>query len=206
MLRFAKKTPQDEFWRWFLKHEDVLYNFERDRDHAFKLIEEALHRVQKNLTFEFSSELDSKRDFIISANGIKESFPAVVALTQAAPPLPRWNLIAFRPRRGIGNELKYGGKKIHSNDIQFTLVENGNVAGIYLFLPGHQSGDNASETIGFLMLDNALGEFDVETRLGRITFYAPEAVTEGNRYPLRELPELFDELIARLEGRSGKPS
>ena len=206
MLGFSKKTRQAEFWKWFSKNEDLLFEFEQERDRIFDLLEEALHQVHEDLTFEFSSKHEGKRDLVISAGGIKAGFPAVVALTQAAPKLTRWNLIAFRPRRGIGNEIKYEERRIHSDNIEFSLIENGTLAGIHLFLPGYREEDTEAKIIGYLMLDNALGEFDVETRLGPIRFFASDAQIEGDRYPLRELPDLFDRLIARLEERSGKPS
>jgi hypothetical protein len=46
----------------------------------------------------------------------------------------------------------------------------------------------------------------VETRLGLIKMLSPDTRTEGDRYPLRKLPTLFDRLVTRLEGRSGRPS
>jgi hypothetical protein len=60
--------------------------------------------------------------------------------------------------------------------------------------------------IGYLMLDEALGEYDVETRLGPVKTLSPDQPAEGDRYPLPALPPIFDKLIARLEERSGKPS
>jgi hypothetical protein len=50
-----------------------------------------LQRVDPRLTFELGSK-SSQRDFIISAGGIKSSFPAVQSLANSAPQLPRWNV------------------------------------------------------------------------------------------------------------------
>ena len=68
--------------------------------------------------------------------------------------------------------------------------------------------DARYKQIGYLLLDEALGEFDVETRLGLIKMLAPgdPVAIEAERYPLSKLPSDFDGLVARLEGRSGKPS
>jgi hypothetical protein len=46
--------------------------------------------------------------------------------------------------------------------------------------------------IGYLLLDEALGEYDVETQLGLIKMMSPDSRTEGDRYPLPDLPALFD--------------
>lgn len=82
----------------------------------------------------------------------------------------------------------------------------GKNAGLYLFIPGYRENDDTFKQIGYLMLDEALGEFDVETRLGLIKMLAPEGHTSGKRHPLPELPRLFDQLAMQFEGHSAKPS
>ena len=91
-------------------------------------------------------------------------------------------------------------------DVQFSLVDNGKVTGIYLFIPGFNDDDAEMKQIGYLLLDDTLGEYDVEARLGLIKMLPPETRTEFQRYPLTELPKRFDRLVSELEGRSGKPS
>jgi hypothetical protein len=60
--------------------------------------------------------------------------------------------------------------------------------------------------IGYRMLDGTLGEYDVETRLGLIKMLSPDTRTDGDRYPLAELPARFDRSVAHLAGRSERPS
>jgi hypothetical protein len=95
---------------------------------------------------------------------------------------------------------------VDPKDVQFSLVDNGTMAGIYLFIPGFKEDDVVFQQIGYLLLDEALGEYDVETRLGLIQMFAPDAKTVEERYPLAQLPTLFDALVSRLEGRSESPS
>jgi hypothetical protein len=90
--------------------------------------------------------------------------------------------------------------------VQFSLLHNGNKAGIYLFLPDVREGDMDWQQVGYLLLDAALGEYDVEMRLGLIKILSPDAATTDERYPLTKLPELLDQLASRLEGRSERPS
>ena len=77
--RFGTKkgTPQDEFWKWFAKHEAELYDFEVDRKKVFDQLAVELSKINSDLTFEFGPK-NPKRDFVISAGGIKSAFPAVV--------------------------------------------------------------------------------------------------------------------------------
>jgi hypothetical protein len=84
--------------------------------------------------------------------------------------------------------------------------DDGKTAGIYLFLPGFREGDADLKQIGYLLLDDVLGEYDVESRLGLIKMLSPDSLTDGERYPLAELAARFDVLVSRLEGDSQKPS
>jgi hypothetical protein len=197
--------PVEKFWRWFIKHEATIYNFEADQERIFDELALELQKVDPNLTFEFGPK-NSKREFVISAAGIKSAFPAVVSLANAAPALERWRVTAFRPRRSPLNIIEYRDKKVDPADVQFSLLDNGTLAGIYLFIPGFRDGDADYGQIGYLMLDEVLGEYDVETNLGLIKMLLPETPSDYERHPLCELPALFDQLTSRLQGKSGRPS
>jgi hypothetical protein len=102
--------------------------------------------------------------------------------------------------------VEFRGKRVEPKDVQFSLLDNGKTAGIYLFIPGFRENDPDLKQIGYLLLDETLGEYDVESRLGLIKMLSPETRTDGVRYPLSELAARFDELVAQLEGRSGRLS
>ncbi len=200
-------TAQGQFWNWFIHHESELFNFDPEqiveRERIFDEIASEIQKIDPDLSFEFGPNGTPKREFVISASGRHRAFPAVVSLADAAPPLDRWQVIAFRPRRTPINVVEYGGKRVDPMDVQFSLRDNGKMAGVYLFIPGFRENDTESKIIGYIMLDEALGEYDVETRLGHIEMFSPQTATDGDRYPLRDLPKLFDLLVSRLEGRSG---
>jgi len=200
-----KMSNEEKFWNWFLQHETELIDFETAQETVFDKLATELGKIDPNLTFEFGP-MDTRREFVISAGGIMSAFPAVLSLAKAVPSLDRWKVIAFRPRRSPINTVEIRGKRIGPDDVQFTLVDNGKIAGIYLFIPGFRETDTDLKQIGYLLLDESLGEFDVETRLGLIKMLSPSEHTDGKRYPLAELAPLFDGLAARLEGRSGEPS
>jgi hypothetical protein len=98
----VQNSPEEEFWRWFLANDTRLFDFESDRERVFDELQARLHKVKAGLTFEFGPKENGARDFVISADGIKDVFPSVVLLANAAPSLPRWKIIKFRPRRGLG--------------------------------------------------------------------------------------------------------
>src|SRR5262245_11762094 len=94
----ASRSEQ-QFWKWFHDHEEELFHFQSERDEIFHSLSEALERVYEGLTFEVGPVEDGRRELVISADGIREAFPAVKSLCENAPELPRWKIIPFRPRR-----------------------------------------------------------------------------------------------------------
>ena len=203
-------TPEHNFWQWFLSNEERFYTFDLyDVEVREKLFDElcaALEKVGDHLCFEFGPP-EKKREFVISADGIKDGFPAVVALKKAAPALERWEIIAFRPRRCPMPVIE-NNVTIDPADVEFALFTEDDVPGIQLFLPGMPADDagKAYRSIGYLLLDQALGEYDVETAVGPIDMVATPSGSEPERFPLSELPRMFDQLSAQLAGKSVKPS
>ena len=53
--------------------------------------------------------------------------------------------------------------------------------------------------MGFLFLDECLGEFDVETKVGSISFQGFESEHFEKSKPIEELPATFDKSIANLQ-------
>jgi hypothetical protein len=193
-------TKEQDFWKWFLSHEYDLMHFEPDREAIFDDLAAALKKVHPDLTFEFGPEEDGCREFVISAGGIKSAFPAVESLAAAAPPLDRWRVIAFRPRRPVECTVEFGDYRVTPDDVEYSLLRGKNELGIYLFIPGYSEGNSELGQIGYLFLDGALGEYDVEMKLGLIKMFDPTVETQGPRYPLRELAGHFDEVYVKLRG------
>lgn len=201
----AAAGSREAFWNWFVRHEGALFNFETDRERIFDELSIALHKVDADLTFEFGPR-EATREFVVSAGGIKRAFASVVALVGAAPTLDRWKVTAFRPRRWPLYTVELQDKSVDPKDVQFTLLRSGGIAGIRLFVPDFHEDDLALKQIGYLLLDDALGEFDVESYLGLIEMLSPLTPTDGERHPLAELPSRFDLLMSRIEGRSRQVS
>jgi hypothetical protein len=188
----------ERFWQWFADNDDRLFHFERDQERTFDALAAAMNAVDPDLTFEFGPVQDGRREFVISAGGIKRGFDAVQRLAAAAPHLSRWRVIAFRLRRPVGNVVEFGGIRVDPAEVEYSLLASETAVGLHLFIPGFTEGDTRYGQAGYLLLDEALGEYDIETKLGLIKMFATEAQTGGPRYPLTELPRHFDELYRRL--------
>lgn len=193
-----------EFWRWFAANSDDLFHFERDREPVFNRLSAALKKVDPDLTFELSSlKADGTREFIISAGGLKSAFPGVLALHAAAPDLPRWSFLAFRQRMPSLCDLQFGEHKVRADDVHYLLFkdENPEKAGIAIFLNGYSKADHGTwGQIGYLFLDQALGEYDVETHVGGIVFENRDSQYFQHARPLAELPAHMDRFLGRTPG------
>jgi len=153
----------------------------------------ALAKVDPNLTFELGPQT-ARRDFVLSADGIRAAFPEVEALYGAAPKLENWRLIKFRPRRSPSTTLTLNGRHFDPARARFLLVKDdpGKV-GIVRFLEHYSKAEHdLFAKAGFLILDEALGEFDIETRVGAIDFWGADSPHYARSRPLAELPTAFD--------------
>jgi hypothetical protein len=189
-------TPEQKFWTWFEKNEARLFTFEKDQEATFDDLGNALHAVHKSLTFEFGPIQDGKREFVISADGIKEAFPKVRSLYGSAPNLRRWTWIAFRPRR-VPMDIEYLGLKVVATDVRVLIgkPKEGDRIPLMVLFPGYlPSEEKKYKGIAFLLLDGALGEYDVETHIGYIGAGGLDHPSIDHAYTLNELSKRIDEL------------
>jgi hypothetical protein len=192
----AQSTPEEGFWNWFQQNESALFNFENDQDRTFDRLGAEMHRIDPNLTFEFGPKEHGVREFVISADGIRSAFPTVEKLYSAAPRLPRWTFIKFRPRRPP-SDIKYNNVIVQAKAVVADVRLAREKADIDVFVPGYADDPKRTYTaIAYLLLDQALGEYDVETRVGQIAVKPIGQAPVGAR-SLGELPAMFDELFHR---------
>ena len=64
--------------------------------------------------------------------------------------------------------------------------------GILLFLPDYSSLDSRYGQTAYLFLDEALGEYDVEMKVGFIQLLSHESKEFTGSHPIKELGDAFD--------------
>jgi len=194
--RRSQTTPEQEFWKWFQSNEPSLFDFEKNQERIFDRILKELHRVNPDLTFEFGPKLNGRREFVISADGIKTAFPKVESLYASAPSLPRWTFIKFRQRRAP-SDVNYGGVSVKTTSVLVQLQPAGSKADVVIFIPGYTSAAYPTYApIVFLLLDQALGEYDVEMHVGKIEI-RPVSEAPAGALSLDALPKVFDDSFVK---------
>lgn len=194
----AQATPESEFWKWFIANESQLFSWDSDREAAFDKLSAAMHKVHPDLTFEFGPVADGKREFVISAGGIRKGFPSVEALFASAPSLKRWRWTKFRPRRHSLSDIEIGGRTVRASDVHYLLARDDPMVGVVLFFDGYSEKEKKFfGQIGYLFLDEALGEYAVEMQVGFIEFQPRQSTYFQQASPLIDLPAHFDEFWTR---------
>jgi hypothetical protein len=152
-----------------------------------------LHGIDSALTFELGPADKSPRDFIISADGIQAAFPTVFALAKAAPPLPKWHIVRFRPPRPGPWSIEVSGVKVDGTGVAFLAEKDGDKTGVTLSIPGYrETGDHRYQQAAYLLLDGTIGEYAVEMQVGFIEFAPTASRPPGNWRPLADLPRVID--------------
>jgi hypothetical protein len=189
-------APEAEFWRWFAANEAMVWEYRRHVRKAFSAVLVRLWRVNSALAFDIGPLcMDGRRELVITANGIAENFGTVHRLVAAAPLLPRWKVVAFRPRRDLREcEVRLTrGDRVPLDEVRFTAETMGSKVRIQLFVPGcgRTPGDEF-QAISRFIVDLAVGEFDAEMHVAAVTAVPPQPEVETR--PLAELPAVIDAL------------
>ena len=196
----GQQNKESTFWNWFQENEDMIFHFESDQEKIFDKLSSELQKVNPSLTFEFGPIKNGKREFVISAAGIKSAFPSVESLFSSAPKLEKWEVKKFRPRRSIVNDIEYGDKFVAAKNVSYQLIRGENKIGIILFIDGYNEAEKTTyKQIGYLMLDEALGEYDTEIKVGAIEFQPRTSKYFLGAHPLNELAADFDGQFANLQ-------
>ena len=193
-------SPEATFWSWFRRNETRLFNFEQDIVRVFNELSAAMQKVNTDLTYEFSPvRANGKREFVISAGGIKAAFPAVEALYETAPTLDRWEWVKFRPRQSEMTDITFGDRTIPFKEVHYLMAKDNDKIGIVLFFDGYSDEERDEfDNIGYLYLDQVLGEYAVETQVGFIEFHSRDSQYFTQARPLSELQSHFDEQRPRV--------
>ncbi len=131
-----KKTSQTKaakFWDWFLKNNHKFLFLgdvsEQEKDAIMDDLLHHLHQYCEKLFFSVRHRPDEEMELVISADGHVEYFDDVEALVDAAPPIPRWQIVKFRQPHEPGFAIAYADKDYYPEDIIFLPLYNGRKPG-----------------------------------------------------------------------------
>ncbi|MBK9247971.1 MAG: hypothetical protein IPM69_07640 [Ignavibacteria bacterium] len=192
-LGFQNIKDKDRlFWEWFVENQIDYYKDGVD-EFLFDRLGYQLNEIDPNLTFEFSPIHDNGiKEFVISAGGLKVSFPSVKRLVEKAPKITNWEIIAFRQRLPLEyDSVKYGDLDLSYDDIYFRYSNESDKIGVELNIMNYSDVTEFNQAI-YLLLDGLLGEYDVETKLSWIQRKVLDETQIENLFRFVELRDLVD--------------
>ena len=192
------QSKYKDFWNWFEQNGELLFNFEDDIENVFDLLENELHKINEHLTFEFGPIKDNKREFIITADGIRDAFYEVENLYNHKPELEKWIIIKYRQRKNH-IEIKMNDITLSMEDIYFRLFKDDSKVGILVFIKDYDKEKYGQ--MAFVLLDAALGEYDMETKVGAIEFFDVTSEHFSNALQFNTLAENFDAVYLKINGK-----
>src|SRR5438128_12686740 len=93
------QKSEGRFWNWFQAHDSALFAVKTGNEPICGELSEELHRVHPTLTFEVPHVATGRRDFVLSADGIKAASPAILALGRTTPAPRHWTITRLHPPR-----------------------------------------------------------------------------------------------------------
>lgn len=193
IFNLKKITPEQEFWEWFISKEKFFRVVELQLPVNQKLTNELskrLKKVNEYLTWEFTTKTEP-RDFVISADGIRDAFPAVISLVNSSPKLPEWRMLAFRQRTsGTNLTLSMGEIILDPQKIFFESTYTDDFLNLIVYVENLLI-DNNLKMVLYLLFDSLIGEYDVETKIGKVDVVSSSEKPNGAK-PLTELVGVID--------------
>lgn len=191
-----KETKEQLFWDWFKEMSSDYFEFEKDQEALSDLLLEKLHEVQEGLVFEFSPVFENgTRELVISADGIKDHFPAVEALVDVAPQIPGFTIVAFRQAMKDFCEhygaVSFGDIELRTENMFFRYANDDHKIGLELNIRGFEDGNIQHIQLMYLVLDALIGEYDVEMHISWIDKKVLDESQLDKLFPIEKLLELM---------------
>jgi hypothetical protein len=199
----------EDFWKWFAQVADQLTS---ESQHA---IAGRFSRAYPNLFWELTFSTKSTiRTFAISADGRHELYPDVMQAVSEAPRISNFVVCAFKQRGSLdlsitlddgvvlgSDSIRWSGQSVAACDRH--MGPPWDTLELQFFLPGlptdaelaasevARAHHHASLLAFYLLLDNALGEWDAMTKIHRVSF-APLSSSPPGALPFRQLRAVID--------------
>lgn len=198
------------FWNWLQDNTARIQASGNDIDlFSDQITEEINEQFEKefpNLSWEVEAADEGPWLFIISADCDIEKFGDVIEAYQNAPQIDHWFILPFRQAGSLELKFEAAGIELDASnvwcEIEQVQEEGDTLIDLTLLIPGF-SDENEDELaeIGYQLLDNTLGEYDVATMISEISFAAPDEAITGEKmeesevcFPLNRLPEYVENL------------
>jgi len=195
---FKKRRDSGDFWSWLRANASRIQAAGREgAGNAADELSRAFKKSYPDLVWEVTPSDSSPWVFCVSADGNPELFGAVKSAVADAPPIPGWEIKAFRQRGSLDVVIEMHGRKLGYDDIWCDVEADGAQARVTLLVRG-LTVDLAEQLLGaaLILLDNAVGEHDSVAKISELNNGPLPSKPERSPtfFPLSELPAYLDSL------------
>jgi hypothetical protein len=173
IFNFLKKASKvEQFWKWFVKNNGQYLDSEiNTNENKLLILKKQLEKVNSNITFEINvSHIDNIKEFVISADGVKDAIPFVLDLVNNAPLLKNWKIIAFRQPTIDFHTIEIEKQELKLQDVYFRFGKDFGKIALELHVKGFKDSQILSSAI-YVLLDNLIGEYSTMSDLSNIEVF-----------------------------------
>ena len=197
-----------EFWDWFHQNEERLAELRSPTDPRFQEIVKKLQDIDLRLKAEIGVARNGQRyQLAISPELNPALFPAARKVAAAAPASQLWDVVPFcqrlRPNTLRNLELSNSDAEqkfyfLSIRDLRYQMKIDEQKANIVILIRNYKPDDSKSihyQDMALLMLQQALGEYDLCTKVGNVSFEPLDENTAKNFKPLEFISRELDEKL-----------
>lgn len=195
------------FWKWFEANEERLFKTlsNKPTDEQVNELGDHLREINEGLAFEIGKAPGGKAELDVSADGIEELFPVVEKIVASAPKMKHWAVAAFRQRTppetlkdlAIQFRAPDGSKgNLAVSDMKASVRREGEKGVVTIYIKDYSKSED-QERMSWIMLQQAIGEYDMVKRLDAIQFAPLSEATAEKAVPFAELGKRFDSELGK---------
>ena len=192
---FSSTSREERFWQWFteqLPHWPEGTPTEAQQEQ----LQDKIASVDPHLSVILEVSNQNKQ-FIITADGIKESFPHVERLQQLTPAdTGGWQVIAFRPSKPDQPfEYTNEGIQLTDQDVFFRYSDEGEAIGLELSIKGLDPENDLYEEAIIQLLEQLLGEYMTTMCIAWLTAKPLDDAEVNDLFTIQELPGMLQNML-----------
>ena len=194
-----------DFWDWW-RHDGAAAVSAalaaHDLEAVLRLTTERIDAVDPRLAWEYGAGHVAAQALVVTAGGDPDVRATARRWLLAAPdPSAEWEYHDMRQANPTGFALQFGEQRLASDDVVVGVAQRGPVLDVAVHHPLFSAMPaEAAAHVGYLLLDNAVGEESVELWLGRVE---PVTARPSGAFPLHELPTRIAAVRAEYTGPDG---
>lgn len=197
----------DEFWNSFCGYKDLLMDIdsakEEDAESLLQRLDKDLKEYSEGVDFILGDLTEKGRTLTFTSEGDTDYFEPIIRLVEGSPVLDFWDIVAFKPAKGVNVSASFGNYRLNSKNMWFIPLENESEPermGLRVALKEFNQEDEDLLIAVYSLIEQMLGEYDTATFVGYLELCPLPSETEKEDFiPLSELGNYAEWFISKTD-------